>query len=225
MAAPYSDTLQRQVTEIEALWSVFPEEGCLLFSHVEEENLAAATRVLASGGTYAPRQLSGTVRLPGLSISGQPVSLRFVLPALYPRIPPLLQIECSASRGAHDALTHEFHQCAEEQAGAEVLLLAVDCLQQAVQRLNEQQGCSSSTAGGDAEAHSRSQHGDRQDSGASASYIARRLIWFHHILSTTKRKAIVNWGNELELGGYCIPGHPGVLICEAQARRTMLQSM
>ena len=44
--------------------------------------------------------------------------------------------------------------------------------------------------------------------------IARRLIWFHHILSTTKRKCIINWGSELELGGYCVPGHPGVLVCE-----------
>ncbi len=50
--------------------------------------------------------------------------------------------------------------------------------------------------------------------GANASCIARRLIWFHHILSTTKRKSIVAWGSELELGGYCVPGHPGVLICE-----------
>ena len=34
-----------QVIEIEALRSVFPEEGCLLFSQVEEDNLAAATEV------------------------------------------------------------------------------------------------------------------------------------------------------------------------------------
>lgn len=34
-----------QVTEIEALRSVFPEERCLLFSQVEEDNLAAATVV------------------------------------------------------------------------------------------------------------------------------------------------------------------------------------
>ncbi len=50
-----------------------------------------------------------------------------------------LQVECSASRETHDVLTHELHECVEEQAGAEVLLLAVDCLQQAVQKVIEEQ--------------------------------------------------------------------------------------
>ncbi len=44
--------------------------------------------------------------------------------------------------------------------------------------------------------------------------MGRKLIWFHHILSTTKRKAIVKWAAELELGGYSKPGYPGVLIVE-----------
>lgn len=58
----------------------------------------------------------------------------------------------------------------------------------------------------------------------TCSTIARRLIWFHHILSTTKRKCIINWGSELELGGYCVPGHPGVLICEGLSHQAVFQS-
>ena len=48
----------------------------------------------------------------------------------------------------------------------------------------------------------------------TCAVIGRKLIWFHHILSTTKRKAVVKWAAELELGGYSKPGYPGVLIVE-----------
>ena len=49
---------------------------------------------------------------------------------------------------------------------------------------------------------------------SECAVIGRKLIWFHHILSTTKRKAIVKWAAELELGGFSKPGYPGVLIVE-----------
>ena len=38
----------------------------------------------------------------------------------------------------HDALTRDVTHCAEDQAGAEVLLVAVDCLTQSIQNLTEQ---------------------------------------------------------------------------------------
>lgn len=44
--------------------------------------------------------------------------------------------------------------------------------------------------------------------------LGRKLIWFHHILSTAKRKAIVSWSAKLEIGGFSKPGYPGVLIIE-----------
>ena len=54
-----------------------------------------------------------------------------------------LQVECNASRDVHDALTKEVTSCAEEHAGIEVLLVAVDCLLQAIQNLPLQvcKGC------------------------------------------------------------------------------------
>jgi hypothetical protein len=44
--------------------------------------------------------------------------------------------------------------------------------------------------------------------------LGRKLIWFHHILNTAKRKAIVSWSAELEIGGFIKPGYPGVVIIE-----------
>ncbi|KAK9839202.1 hypothetical protein WJX81_001051 [Elliptochloris bilobata] len=44
--------------------------------------------------------------------------------------------------------------------------------------------------------------------------VGRRVIWFHHIRSPTKRKRIVEWADELDIGGFSVIGYPGVIICE-----------
>ncbi len=38
--------------------------------------------------------------------------------------------------------------------------------------------------------------------------IGLRLLWFHHIKNPQKKKDIVNWATELNLGGKCKPGYP-----------------
>jgi hypothetical protein len=40
------------------------------------------------------------------------------------------------------------------------------------------------------------------------------VIWFHHVYSTSKRKAIVGWATELRLGGRLKSGLPGAVIAE-----------
>ncbi|KAG6550421.1 hypothetical protein Mapa_008384 [Marchantia paleacea] len=52
---------------------------------------------------------------------------------------------------------------------------------------------------------------------SSFSSLGRTLIWFHHIKSSKKKRDIKEWGAELNLGGYCKPGFPGVLIFEGDA--------
>ncbi|BBN20093.1 hypothetical protein MPTK1_8g16380 [Marchantia polymorpha subsp. ruderalis] len=52
---------------------------------------------------------------------------------------------------------------------------------------------------------------------SSSSCLGRTLIWFHHIKSSKKKRDIKEWGAELNLGGYCKPGFPGVLIFEGDA--------
>ena len=42
----------------------------------------------------------------------------------------------------------------------------------------------------------------------------RAVIWFHHVYSTSKRKAIVGWATELRLGGRLKSGLPGAVIAE-----------
>eukprot|EP01018_Ginkgo_biloba_P004237 Gb_36948 [translate_table: standard] len=47
-------------------------------------------------------------------------------------------------------------------------------------------------------------------------HIKRVLVWFHHIKSLQKRKSILEWSKELNLGGYCKPGFPGIIVIEGE---------
>lgn len=46
--------------------------------------------------------------------------------------------------------------------------------------------------------------------------IKRTLLWSHHLLATSKRKAILTWSRELCLGGYSRPGYPGAIFVEGE---------
>ncbi|CUS07995.1 unnamed protein product [Tuber aestivum] len=46
--------------------------------------------------------------------------------------------------------------------------------------------------------------------------IVHALLWFHHLLSTQKRKNIVTWARPLRLSGYSRPGYPGALFIEGE---------
>ncbi|KAF8821486.1 putative RWD domain-containing protein 2B [Cardiosporidium cionae] len=44
--------------------------------------------------------------------------------------------------------------------------------------------------------------------------LGRRLCYSHHILASGKRRCIINWAVELQLGGFSKIGYPGVIIVE-----------
>ncbi len=46
------------------------------------------------------------------------------------------------------------------------------------------------------------------------SSTTRIIFWSHHLLSTGKRRNIVDWCAELDLWGISRPGYPGVIIVE-----------
>jgi hypothetical protein len=83
---------------MQALRAMYPEdEGCFILAPAEQEALAAAAA--HSPGARGTINLSGTIKLPGVLLEQQPVSLRFQLPPGYPSAePPQLSVECSATR-------------------------------------------------------------------------------------------------------------------------------
>lgn len=109
-------------------------------------------------------------------------------------------------RHIHEQLTHAVQQAVGQYQGSECLLLILDALQEETSKVLDE-----------AQQHAVERSRDSQEkleAKVRPSQIGRRLIWFHHIKSPTKRKHISEWGKELRLAGYSKPGYPGVIICE-----------
>ncbi|KAL0259334.1 hypothetical protein SLS55_005070 [Diplodia seriata] len=52
---------------------------------------------------------------------------------------------------------------------------------------------------------------------ASQTQALRVVLWMHHLLATSKRRAIVQLSRELGLGGFSKPGYPGSVFVEGEA--------
>ncbi|KAL4422630.1 hypothetical protein ABPG75_008827 [Micractinium tetrahymenae] len=222
------EALEAQLEELEAVRACYDED--LLLAAVEQNNLQFAAAVVArsggSGGGAARAvdvpSLSGTLRLPGVCLSGQPVDMAFVLPKQGGA--PSLQVHTNASRQDAGRLQQVADSVAAECAadGAPCLLVAASQLAEAAQELAEQEAAAveqqqasaqALTAGSSSQAGAAGQRQPQQHGGALC-VLSRRCIVFHHIKNLSKRKAIVQWGGELGLGGWSKPGFPGVVLVE-----------
>lgn len=203
--------------ELEALRACYPD--LLTLAPAEADNLRFAAAVAAGSSSAAPADvpsLSGTLQLPDTQLAGAPVLLKFVLGAA-----PSLQVITNAGREAADSLQQLATSTAEECTRDSVpcLLVAAGRLAAAAEQLADAEVAERQRAGEQPPSCSpQQQHLQRQAEAASRELtLSRRCIWFHHIKAQGKRKAIVEWGKELGLGGLSKPGFPGVLLVEVSA--------
>ncbi len=102
--------------------------------------------------------------------------------------------------------------------GTPCLLLAASQLAEAAQELAEQEAAAlERQAAGTQPARGCQAGGHGQPQQPGGCVLSRRCIVFHHIKNLNKRKAIVQWGGELRLGGWSKPGFPGVVLVEVRA--------
>lgn len=121
--------------------------------------------------------------------------------------------------------------CSEDNAGSEILLLALEALQTTAgviaaeqvppllhgfQRNLNAHHMHKCTDSGMCLSEAQAVRSSPEPTAAASSrpQLARKLIWFHHIKSTAKRKDIVSWAHELSVRGFSKPGFPGIIICE-----------
>ena len=57
---------------------------------------------------------------------------------------------------------------------------------------------------------------DPSSSNDQAQRIKHVVIWSHHLLATSKRRAIQSWSKDLRITGYARPGHPGAIFAEGE---------
>ncbi|KAF5836965.1 hypothetical protein DUNSADRAFT_5194 [Dunaliella salina] len=105
-------------------------------------------------------------------------------------------------------------KCAEQALGDCCLFLAVQELKDAAQQLLDAGAVSTEDA-----ATQQQKQNDAEACVAAAAHpktLTRRVccLWFHHIKNLYKRKVILEWARELQLGGASKPGYPGVVLVE-----------
>ncbi|KAH9297914.1 hypothetical protein KI387_029596, partial [Taxus chinensis] len=152
--------------------------------------------------------ISFTIHLLSTELGGHDVRIGFSMPRGYPEEQPIrVTVNCAGevSRFKHEAINVGGREVAHELIGQEAVLQVLQRVQDILlKKSRESIGKSSGQINGSI------------SSACSILYIKRVLIWFHHIKSLQKRKSILEWGKELNLGGYCKPGFPGIIIVEGE---------
>lgn len=119
-------------------------------------------------------------------------------------------------RGVHERLCQTLDVAMQDAAAACEcsLLLLLDVLRDAACREDEAAAAATAAAAAAAAAVTTTAGTQQAAPAACPHELLRLVLWFHHIKSVTKRKAICGWARELGLGGLAKPGFPGVVVVE-----------
>mmetsp|Transcript_16714 Transcript_16714/g.25249 ORF Transcript_16714/g.25249 Transcript_16714/m.25249 type:complete len:477 (-) Transcript_16714:19-1449(-) len=161
------------------------------------------------------------------SSSDIPIELVLGIPLSYPSVAPLhIEKACLVEEEQNDkpssiapphrklamdalpSLIRTCHSVALETAGCESVLGVVS---RAEEWINEEWTELVATA-----ASKKQQPTMVECDAPKASYFGRKLLYSHHIIAKSKRKAIGDLAKEYKLGGYFKIGWPGIIIIEGE---------
>lgn len=171
----------------------------------DDEDSSCAVEATAGGGF----SVAVRTRLEG---RGDAV-ISFDLPPGYPSEAPCrASLRCDAVANAErERLADALRAAAAECPGEEAVLRCIQTLQGFCEENEAGAG-----AGG---AEIPPAASPQPDPAVAAPTIAVRMLWFHHIKSTTKRRFIVEAARSSSLGGFSKPGYPGVVVVEGEESR------
>uniref|UniRef100_A0A7S3Y146 Small nuclear ribonucleoprotein Prp3 C-terminal domain-containing protein n=1 Tax=Heterosigma akashiwo TaxID=2829 RepID=A0A7S3Y146_HETAK len=149
------------------------------------------------------------------------LSLLVKLPRRYPEV----ALKCSIKTAMpiqelRAKVDHDIQQIFSENRGEEHLLQVLQYFQDDVRaRFSELQNSREVRRmqhHNIAQQNSAELHGSFQPKTSTKRRLGRRLIWSHHIIGKEKRRDMKAIAKELELGGYCKIGWPGIIILEGE---------
>lgn len=144
-----------------------------------------------------------TIRRPLAADPSKTLTLYAELCPLYPSVPPVVSVYWDGGRNDDVADANAF-----VSARAEALrggLSLAELLQDAQDRADAAEERRAAAAG-------RESGGGAEEAGEGA--FMRGVVWFHHIVSPTKRREAAAWAKELSLTGVLRVGYPGAIIVE-----------
>eukprot|EP00736_Rhodelphis_marinus_P011789 Rmarinus@m.9726 len=208
---------ERQVAEIEVIRSMFPEDGVF---GLEDDN---AYDVVCSAVEKNELQKFSPDTLPQVRLNFRfddyqdipgigAVCVNIELPKGYPAFPAEISVSLAdGARKDQEKCEADAKAVATKLASEESEAL-LDIIQTIKDILDEWRADAEETAA----MIDLVQEGWKKQLGRTmeSETFGRRMIYFHHIWSTVKRKYIIEWAIELGLGGYSKTGYPGVIVVE-----------
>ncbi|GFO18266.1 RWD domain-containing protein 2b [Plakobranchus ocellatus] len=204
-----NEAFELQLSEVEMLQSMYANPGefvlddptsleqiqAVLAGHVSLENLYT--------------RIGFTVKI-AVENDSKSISVEFVcqLPHEYPFVKPQIFTRApSLCKDRHKLMRDDLNKELDDQAEGEICVgVLVEWLRERLYA--ELQYLSSHASENSLSSSNKSPKQESRDT------LTRLWIYSHHIYSKIKRKDIQDWGQELNLRGFSMPGKPGVICAE-----------
>ncbi len=197
--------LEMQLSELDMLRSMFPEEGEL---KVEDPGVEADMRQwLERHQDENQEEEMETQLVLSLRLNVSHIEVAVTMGETYPSRHDQFRIYVRSdgfSREAHTRINSDLKKELEKAEEGE-LLAGV-----AVQWLQEH--------GQDYVSSKATEIGTKKEESDKSERFSRLWIYSHHIYSKTKRKNILSLASDFELTGFCMPGKPGIICLEGVSR-------
>jgi hypothetical protein len=218
--------LERQLAELEALSSIYPDECEVDQSSQQRIELFVANSKDGLIPTGLP-MLQCTVKLDALLFKLTAASEQWCHPVISVAFPHEYPTNASpvATFFGDDAAVDDFaanvahngiiKACVDENSGEEHVMQLIMALNEHISAENDRVREDQQVTVAKQQAEKNIFEADQQKSAESiAPMLGRRLVYSHHIINPNKRKQIKEWASELGLGGYTKIGWPGIIVIE-----------
>jgi hypothetical protein len=214
----YVENLQLQLSEVEMLQSMFPNEE--EFRLDDQGTLVDVQEFIASRTNTLPSRISFFLRVESEAKTSQPAEENdarpmkneaFVseiycsLPHEYPNAKPELYVRSPQflERDIQKKLNKKLEDFLSTLEEGELCIVpAIQWLQENATKYFEMCGKKSNNLV------------EQSDNNKVEGLFVRMWMYMHHIYSKTKRKIILDWSLDYNLTGFSLPGKPGVVCIE-----------
>lgn len=208
MEGRFRKNLDLQLSEVEMLQSMYPEEDEL---KLDEQALVDVQDFCSGKTEKKPNGLNFSLTIyPDCDSERVAIGLSCYFPQEYPNVKPeLFARSQDLNRDIQKELNDDLNShISTHESGELCILPAIQWVQEnGYQYITRSRTEKSSTLTENCLRESEFKSKKRNS-------FLRMWLYMHHIYSKTKRKDILQWASDYNLTGFCLPGKPGVVCLE-----------
>ena len=209
---PLRENLELQLSEVEMLRSMYPEEEEF---KVDEQVLADIEEFCSEKTDEKPTGLNFSLTLQvdingeGNSEKQNTIGLSCYFPQEYPNSKPeFFARSQSLDRDTQRELNESLNSHISTLESGEL------CTLPAIQWIQDNGGMYIIKSHSKRTPTKDSKQQENENRNKENGIFLRMWLYMHHIYSKTKRKDILQWASDYNLTGFCLPGKPGVVCLE-----------